>query len=117
MLQLSNKIKEACLNKQIDKLTQIFSLVKPYSYTDTQNSLLKFDLFSLEASAIEKLEYFLNATTTTTTTTTNESTKKQQQSAKTSATTQNSTSSKINYSKPTSNTADSSKISIATNAK
>ena len=60
MLQISEKIKHACLNKQLDKVTRIFSLVKPYSFTDTQNSLLKFDLFSLDSSVIEQLENFLN---------------------------------------------------------
>ena len=64
MLQIFEKINQACSNRQLDKLTKIFTLVEPYSFTDTQRSLFKFDLFSLDTRVIEKLETFLNASTT-----------------------------------------------------
>jgi transcription initiation factor IIF auxiliary subunit len=59
MILLFEKINTVCLNKQIDLLSRILSLVQPYSFTDAQNRLFKFDLFSLDTNVIEKLEDIL----------------------------------------------------------
>ena len=59
MILLFEKINTVCLDKQVDLLRRILSLVQPYSFTDKQNRLFKFDLFSLDANVIEKLEDIL----------------------------------------------------------
>jgi hypothetical protein len=57
MLRIFEKINQIFESKQYDLLAKICTIVLPFSFTDS--SAFKFDLFSLELNAIEKLEDLL----------------------------------------------------------
>jgi hypothetical protein len=57
MLRLYEQIAVACATRQVETLTRLYGLVRPYAFTDQQ--AFKFDLFDLDSSVLDKLEEVL----------------------------------------------------------